>query len=190
MHNRKPLGTVMKTLLFDCSGTTGSELVPFFPDYEVVLVNAKPNKINDFVSAHNLNSLFMHIGTVDNIIFIPSKNGELDQKLLGQVNIAVIGKHFLNGNGCITLTSGPSHCDEPYGQAQPENINAAIEGFVRSCALKLDCGRRINAVWPDTHDHTLGKDISTLAKLYRTSIERGQNGQVYAPDGDETGVLH
>ncbi len=73
----------------------------------------------------------------------------IDSKFMGQINLVLIGQHYINPKGSFTLTSGSLAIDPiAYGSAVTA-INAAIDGFVRSAAFELDNGVRINSVAPD-----------------------------------------
>ena len=72
----------------------------------------------------------------------------LADKLMGQVNLALLGASHLSDGGSITLTTGIL-TDQPIRTgAAASLVNRAIEGFVMSAALELPRGLRINAVSP------------------------------------------
>ena len=73
----------------------------------------------------------------------------IDSKLQGQVNLVLIGQHYLTEGGSITLTSGIIQ-DEfiPMGTSSAL-VNGAIGAFVASAALEIGRGIRINAVSPN-----------------------------------------
>ena len=114
----------------------------------------------------------------------------LQDKLLGQVRIALIGQSFLNDGGSITLTSGII-ADEPIRQgANATTVNAAVEGFVRGAAIELPRGIRINVVSPTVVEESLkaygpffpgfeAASAERVAKAYRRSVEGAQTGRVY-----------
>lgn len=75
-------------------------------------------------------------------------NRGLQDKLLGQIRLALTGQHFLNDGGSITLISGII-AHEPIAQgANAATINAGLEGFVRAAACELERGQRINLISP------------------------------------------
>jgi NAD(P)-dependent dehydrogenase (short-subunit alcohol dehydrogenase family) len=80
----------------------------------------------------------------------------VNSKLLGQVNLVLVGQHYINPKGSFTLTSG-TLADDPiaYG-ASVSSINAAIDGFVRGAAVELDHGVRINSVAPGVVEESPG----------------------------------
>ena len=72
----------------------------------------------------------------------------LNDKLLGQIDLALIGQRFLNDGGSITLTSGivAQHPIRIGSNMSP--VNAALEGFAMAAAGELARGQRINVVSP------------------------------------------
>lgn len=114
----------------------------------------------------------------------------LNDKLMGQVNLALLAAPLLNDGGSITLTTGIL-TDDPirYG-ASASLVNGAVEAFVRAAALELPRGIRINAVSPTV----LQESMSGYAPYFRgfepvsaaraalgfsRSVEGAQTGQVY-----------
>lgn len=114
----------------------------------------------------------------------------LNDKLMGQVNLALLAAPLLNEGGSITLTTGIL-ADDPirYG-ASASLVNGAVEAFVRAAALELPRGIRINAVSPTV----LQESMSGYAPYFRgfepvsaaraalgfsRSVEGAQTGQVY-----------
>ncbi|MCV4785405.1 short chain dehydrogenase, partial [Escherichia coli] len=61
----------------------------------------------------------------------------LQDKLLGQIRLALVGQHFLRDGGSITLVSGIV-AQEPIAQGvNATTVNAGLEGFVRAAACEL-----------------------------------------------------
>ena len=153
----------------------------------------------DITSQASVQALFEKIGPVDAIVsasgglhFGPlatMTDGEfnrgLQDKLLGQVRLALTGQHYLNEGGSITLISGIV--------AQGVNattVNAALEGFVRAAACELPRGIRINLISPtvltesaEAYDGFFpgfeSVPAATVAQAYRRSVEGVQSGRVY-----------
>lgn len=72
----------------------------------------------------------------------------LHDKLLGQVNLVLIGQHHLADGGSFTLTSGVLDRDPIRKGANAAAVNGAIGAFVLAAALELPRAIRINAVSP------------------------------------------
>ena len=123
----------------------------------------------DITSQASVQALFEKIGPVDAIVsasgglyFGPLAtmkdsdfNQGLQDKLLGQVRLALTGQHYLNEGGSITLISGiVAH--EPIAQGvNATTVNAALEGFVRAAACELPRGIRINLISPTVLSESL-----------------------------------
>lgn len=114
----------------------------------------------------------------------------LNDKLMGQVNLALLAAPLLNDGGSITLTTGVL-ADDPirYG-ASATLVNAGIEGFVRAAALELPRGLRINAVSPGVLQESMpgyapyfrGFEPVPAARAalgFSRSVEGAQTGRVY-----------
>ncbi|MGE8289792.1 MAG: short chain dehydrogenase, partial [Stenotrophomonas sp.] len=117
-------------------------------------------------------------------------NQGLQDKLLGQVRLALLGQHHLNEGGSITLTTGIL-TEQPIAQgANATAVNAAVEGFVRAAALELPRGLRINVVSPSVLVEALDAygdffpgfepvRAARAALAYQRSIDGIANGQVF-----------
>ncbi|HEY9102431.1 short chain dehydrogenase [Chitinimonas sp.] len=158
----------------------------------------------DIARDDSVSALFKQIGTVDaivvaagNVILAPIEemttadfHRGLQDKLLGQVRVALIGQHYLSDGGSITLTSGVA-VEDPIAQgANAAASNAGIEGFVRAAACDFHRGIRINAVSPTVLIESMdrfgpffpgyeGVPAAMVAKAYRRSVEGVQSGRVY-----------
>jgi len=117
-------------------------------------------------------------------------NQGLQDKLLGQVRLALTGQHYLNEGGSIPLISGiVAH--EPIAQGvNATTVNAALEGFVRAAACELPRGIRINLISPtvltesaEAYDGFFpgfeSVPAASVAQAYRRSVEGVQSGRVY-----------
>lgn len=158
----------------------------------------------DISCEDSVNALFKQLGPVDaivaaagNVFLAPIEkmtaadfHRGLQDKLLGQVRIALIGQHYLSDGGSITLTSGIA-VEDPIAQgANAAASNAGIEGFVRAAACDFRRGIRINAVSPTVLIESLdrfgpffpgyeGVPAARVAMAYRRSVEGVQSGRVY-----------
>ena len=112
-------------------------------------------------------------------------------KLMGQVNLALLGQHYLRDGGSITLTSGVLF-DQPVRFGAAASLaNGGIEAFVRAAAIELPRGIRINAVSPgvlvesidDLGPYFRGFEPVPAARAalgYSRSVEGADTGKVYA----------
>lgn len=72
----------------------------------------------------------------------------LENKVMGQINLVLLGQKVLNDGGSFTLTSGVLDRDPIRSGAGAATANGAIAGFVKAAAIELGRGHRINAVSP------------------------------------------
>jgi NAD(P)-dependent dehydrogenase (short-subunit alcohol dehydrogenase family) len=114
----------------------------------------------------------------------------LQDKLMGQVNVALAAQHHLNDGGSITLTTGVLGHDPIRHGANATTVNAAIEGFARAAALELARGIRINVVSPGVLQESMDiyapyfrgfepVPVARAALAYVKSVDGLQTGQVY-----------
>jgi NAD(P)-dependent dehydrogenase (short-subunit alcohol dehydrogenase family) len=154
----------MKIVIIGASGTVGRAVTEELSRrHEVIRVGrTQGDEQVDITSQASVQALFEKIGPVDAIVsasgglyFGPLAtmkdsdfNQGLQDKLLGQVRLALTGQHYLNEGGSITLISGiVAH--EPIAQGvNATTVNAALEGFVRAAACELPRGIRINLISP------------------------------------------
>ncbi len=196
----------MKVLVVGATGTIGRAVVQELSARHEVLETAQNSgKYRvDVASAESIKSLFEQVGKVDAIVsttgkahFGPLADMTIDQfkiglhhKLLGQVQLALIGQAYLNDRGSITLTSGILSYDPVVAGANASVANAAIDGFVRAAAIELPRGIRINSVSPSVLVESLPSygpffrgfeavPAKRVALAYSKSVEGAQSGQVY-----------
>lgn len=114
----------------------------------------------------------------------------LDDKLMGQINLVLIGREFANDGASFTLTSGVLSEDPIRYGAAVSTVNAALDGFVRAAAIELPRDLRINSVSPTILEESLpaygpyfrgfkAVPAATVALAYAKSAEGRQTGQVY-----------
>ena len=72
----------------------------------------------------------------------------MNSKLLGQVNLVLLGLDYINDQGFITLTTGILMDDPIKTAASSAMANGGVAAFVKSAAIELPRGIRINHVSP------------------------------------------
>lgn len=196
----------MKIILIGGTGTIGKAVEKELgARHDIITVgHSKGEFVTDITSPESLLALFQKTGKVDAIIVATGKivfspmermNQEkyfvgLKDKLMGQVNVVLIGRDFLNEGGSFTLTSGIlSHIPIVSGSSA-SMVNAAIEGFVIGAAIELPRGQRINCVSPTVILESMGDygpffrgfepaPAARVALAYSRSVEGKQTGQIY-----------
>ncbi|MBZ7398247.1 MULTISPECIES: short chain dehydrogenase [Klebsiella] len=196
----------MKIIVIGASGTVGRAVAQELSQrHEVIHVGRTQGDYQvDITSQQSVESLFEKTGRVDaivsatgNLFFGPLAtmtdgdfNQGLQDKLLGQIRLALTGQHYLNDSGSITLISGiVAH--EPIAQGvNATTVNAGLEGFVRAAACELPRGIRINLISPTVLTESAAAydgffpgfasvPAASVAQAYRRSVEGIQNGRIY-----------
>jgi NAD(P)-dependent dehydrogenase (short-subunit alcohol dehydrogenase family) len=196
----------MKILIIGATGTIGSAVADLLgKEHDILRAGKTRGEYQvDITDSASIKALFektgkldaiistaghLHFGPLDSMTAEQFKIG-LHNKLLGQVDIALTGQHYLNDGGSITLTSGILS-DEPIRQgANASAVNAAIEGFVRGAAIELTRGLRINVVNPNLLQESVDVygdffrgfepvPVARVALAYQRSVEGAQTGRVY-----------
>jgi len=195
----------MKILVVGASGMLGKAVTANLRErHDVVSAgrNSGDHRV-DLTDEASVHALFSAIGRVDAIVAATGSvhfgplaemtaanfNVGLQDKLLGQVRLALIGQHHLNDGGSITLTSGVLSENPIRLGANASCVNAAIDGFVRAAACELPRGIRINAIsasvfveaWDAYRDYFAGFEpvpAARVALAFQRSVEGVTTGQV------------
>lgn len=197
----------MKIIIVGATGTMGKHLTNAFEkDHEIIRVGAKSGDIQaDITSAESIESLFKQAGKFDALISLagptyvgPWKNltdkefrKGIEGKLMGQINLVLIGQHYINPKGSFTLISGALTHEPQRNFANASAANGAVEAFVRAAAIELENGIRINAVSPTVIEDSpqyfpyFPGDIPvTMQQLeygFRKSVFGASTGQIIKP---------
>lgn len=123
--------------------SSGDHRVDLTSDSSVAALLDKVGKVDAIISAAGN----LHFGPLAEMT-AEQFNVGLQDKLLGQVRLALLGQHVLADGGSITLTTGVAADDPVRGGGNAAAVNAAVEGFVKGAAIELARGLRINAVSP------------------------------------------
>lgn len=197
----------MKVMVIGATGTVGKAVVAELgPRHQIIEVGKTSGQYQvDISDASSIRELFVQSGQVDAVVattgkvhFGPFPSMTVDQfrvglndKLMGQVQLAMIAQEFLNDGGSITLTSGVLSHDPIASGVSASSVNGAIDSFVKAAAIELPRGIRINAVSPTVLEESLpvygpyfrGFDAvpaRRVALAYSKSVEGAQTGQVYS----------
>ena len=194
----------MKIIIVGATGTLGKKVTADLEkDHEIIKVGTKSGDLQaDLTDATSIEAMFKKVGSFDALVsaagsghFGPlnkmtTANFQkgLNSKLLGQVNLVLIGQHYVNPKGSFTLVSGVLSDDPVPNSVNLAAVNAAINGFVKAAALELEKGVRINAVSPgvvedspqlfDAFPGHMPVSMERVVYAYRKSILGHVNGQI------------
>ncbi|WP_455893838.1 short chain dehydrogenase [Pseudomonas palmensis] len=196
----------MKIILIGAGGTIGSAVARELEQrHEVIRVGRNSGDLQaDISDSASIRRLFEQTGRFDalvcaagNVVFAPLDELDeqgfalgLNDKLMGQVNLLLIGREFINDGGSFTFTTGVTSQDPIRTGTSASLVNGAIDAFVRAAAIELPRGLRVNAIsptvlleaMPDYAPYFRGfKPVpaADVALAYAKSVEGLQTGQTY-----------
>jgi len=199
-------GNPMKIVLIGANGTIGLAVRQELEQHhEVVSAGRRESDIYvDITSPDSIRDMYLSVGEVDAVIsatgetyfgplkeLTPQTNDlSINSKLKGQVNLVLIGQHFIKDGGSFTLTTGIIMEDPIIGGTSGAMVGGAIKSFVESAAIELPRGIRINNVSPNVLVESMDKygpyfqgfdpvPGSKVAKAYVKSVEGAQTGKTY-----------
>jgi NAD(P)-dependent dehydrogenase (short-subunit alcohol dehydrogenase family) len=196
----------LRILLVGASGTLGRAVrVELGQRHDIITAgrNSGEHRI-DLADSGSIRDLFARIGTLDaivsaagNVHFGPLAAMTEDlyaiglrDKLMGQVNLALLGAPHLCDGGSITLISGILTEHPIRSGSSASMVNGALEAFVRAAAIELPRGIRINAVSPNVFIESMpayapffrgfeAVPVARAALAFSRSVEGAQTGQTY-----------
>ncbi len=132
----------------------------------------------------------VHFGPVATMTPEQFRKG-LNDKLMGQVNLVLLGMNNVNDGGSFTLTSGVLDRDPVRQGANAAAVNGAIGAFVKGAAIEMPRGIRINAVSPGLLEDSAEKydgffpghepvSSARVGLAYAKSVDGALTGQVIA----------
>lgn len=197
----------MKIIIVGATGTMGTHLVKSLEnEHEIIKVASKGADIDaDITSTESIEELFRQAGPFDALIstagptFVGPWEKLNDQtfrkgvegKMMGQINLVLIGQKYINPNGSFTLITGALTHEPQRNFANASAANGAVEGFVRGASIELKNGIRINAVSPTVIEgspqyfaYFPGEIPTTMRQLdfaFRKSVFGAVTGQIIKP---------
>ncbi|MBE7177244.1 MAG: short chain dehydrogenase [Mucilaginibacter polytrichastri] len=195
----------MKIIIVGASGTIGKHVAAALEgDHELIRAGSKSGDVRvDISDPASIEKMFAQTGHFDALIstagdghFGPLQDMtdadfrvSVNSKLMGQVNLVLQGQRYANPGGSFTLTSGTLAHDPILLGASVSAVNAGINGFVRSAAIELKNGVRINAVSPGVVEESpqyfpffkgqIPVGMHRIAQAYVKSVLGALTGQVF-----------
>jgi NAD(P)-dependent dehydrogenase (short-subunit alcohol dehydrogenase family) len=194
----------VKILIVGASGTIGKFVAAALSErHEIVKAGSKSGDVQvDIKEAGSIRKMFDKVGKIDAVIATAGKVhfGEfakmteaeiaigIKDKLMGQVNLVLIGRDFVKDGGSFTLTSGVLSHDPIRLGVGASLVNGALDCFVRAAAIEMPRGIRINSISPGVLEESLpsygpyflGHEAvpgSRVANAYVKSVEGLLTGQ-------------
>ncbi|OAE13999.1 short chain dehydrogenase [Pseudomonas simiae] len=197
----------MKILLIGASGTVGSAVkAELAQRHDVISIGRTHGDFQvDISNSASIRKLFEQTGKFDALVcaagsvnFVPL-GGDMSEtdfelglrdKLMGQVNLLLIGREYANDGASFTFTSGILNRDPIRTGASAALVNGALDAFVKAAAIELPRGLRVNSVSPTVLLEAMGSYApyfrgykpapgADVALAYAKSVEGLQTGQTF-----------
>lgn len=196
----------MRILIVGASGTIGRAVTAELGQrHEVVTAGRNSGDIRlDITNSESIRAAYAESGPLDAVVstagtvrFAPF--AELDasgyevglrDKLMGQVNLVLIGRDSISDGGSFTLTTGVLDRDPIVAGSSASMVNGAVNAFVTAAAIEMPRGQRINAVSPGVIQEAMeayapyfrgfeSVPAARAALAYAKSVEGARNGIVF-----------
>jgi NAD(P)-dependent dehydrogenase (short-subunit alcohol dehydrogenase family) len=197
----------MRILVVGANGTVGQAAVKELSRrHEIVKAGRSSGDVTvDLMKEDSVRAMYAKVGKLDAVIccaghvhfgpvsaMTPEQFRKgLDDKLMGQVNLVLLGQPHVNDGGSFTLTSGVLDRDPVRQGANAAAVNGAIGAFVKGAAIEMPRGIRINAVSPGLLEESAQKydgffpghepvSSARVGLAYAKSVDGALTGQVFA----------
>ena len=199
----------MKVLIVGASGIIGRAVSSELGQrHEVITAGRNSGDVRlDITDSDSIRAAFAEAGPLDAVVstsgtvkFAPF--AELDSagyeiglrdKLMGQINLVLIGRDSISDGGSFTLTTGTLDRDPIVAGSSASMVNGAINAFVMAAAIEMPRGQRINAVSPGVIEEAMEAyapffrgfepvPAARAALAYSKSVEGARTGIVFRVD--------
>ncbi len=195
----------MRILLIGASGTIGRRIYDdFSKKHEVVKAGRSgEDAAVDITSPASIEEMYKSVGNIDSVICAagPAKFaqfGEMTEddvyvgihgKMMGQVNLVLIGQKYINDGGSFTLTTGILADDPIAGSAAVSLVNGGVNSFVIAAAHEVKRGIRVNVVCPTLVEDSIEAYGDWFAGFDPVPMSRVVNGYKRSVEGLITGRI-
>lgn len=196
----------MRVLIVGANGTLGKAVVNEM-NGEAEIISASRTDADqevDITSTESIEKMFKEVGEIDALVCtagaaafesVPEMTPEqnlvaVNSKLLGQINLVLLGLNYIRDKGSITLTTGVL-MDDPIEKASSAAMaNGGVRAFVKSAAIEMPRNIRINNVSPTMvveSEEKYGplfkgfkpREVKDVGRAFKKSILGAQTGQTY-----------
>ena len=195
----------MKIILIGSKGDIGSAVYDTLAErHEIITAGRSSGDVYvDLSNWASVTAMYEKTGEVDAVVsaagdvhFCPLSDYTQDtfllglqQKVMGQVNLVLAGLDKVSDQGSFTLTSGVLDRDPIRTGASAATANAALGGFVKSAAIEMTRGLRINVVSPGLLDISAPKYGDWFPGHETVSSERVGLAYLKSIEGANTGKV-
>ncbi|WP_096550792.1 short chain dehydrogenase [Ureibacillus thermosphaericus] len=196
----------MRILVVGATGTIGKAVVEEMKDSaEIICASRSKADIKvDITSVESIKQMFKEVGEIDALVSaaggvhytsLETLTPELNQiavqsKLLGQINLVLLGLPYIKDNGSITLITGVLMDDPIKTGASAAMANGGVHAFVKAAAIDMPRGIRINSVSPTILEESFEDygsmfegfepvPVKRVALAYKKSILGAHTGKTF-----------
>jgi NAD(P)-dependent dehydrogenase (short-subunit alcohol dehydrogenase family) len=154
----------MRILVAGASGAVGKAAISgFSKGHEIIKASRSAGDVKvDVMDEVSVAAMFKAVGNVDAVVACTGHShfGPVDKmtprqfldglkdKVMGQINLVLLGLPYVNDGGSITLTSGIVSRDPIRQGSNAAACDGSLDAFVIGAAIEMPRGIRINAVSP------------------------------------------
>jgi NAD(P)-dependent dehydrogenase (short-subunit alcohol dehydrogenase family) len=154
----------MRILVAGANGTVGKAAISGFSnDHEIIRAGRTSGDVKvDVMDEASVAAMYKSVGKIDAVVACTGHShfGPVDKmtpkqfvdglkdKVMGQINLVLIGLSYVNDAGSFTLTSGILSRDPVRQGSNAAACDGALDAFVIGAAIEMPRGIRINAVSP------------------------------------------
>jgi NAD(P)-dependent dehydrogenase (short-subunit alcohol dehydrogenase family) len=195
----------MRVLIAGASGTIGRAVKEELEQrHEVITAGRTSGDVRlDITDSASIRAAFAEVGPVDAVVsttgtvkFAPFNEMEaadyeigLRDKLMGQVNLVLIGRDSISDGGSFTLTTGALDRDPIVGGSSASMVNGAVNAFVMAAAIEMPRGQRINAVSPGVIEEAMEVYAPYFRGFQPVPAVRAALAYSKSVEGARTGVV-
>ncbi len=199
----------MKIVLVGASGTIGKAVhKELSVRHKVITAGRSTGDLQiDITDKETIKKAFASVGSFDALVsttgsvhfgeFMEMNEEDymvgIRNKLMGQVNLVLIGRDYITPDGSFTLSTGILNRDPIRLGSSAAMVNGAIDSFVKAAAMEMPNKVRINSVSPTVITEAMDSygpyfrgyvpvDADKAALAYSKSVEGIQTGQTYIVD--------
>ena len=196
----------MKILLIGNTGTIGKAVYnDLHKEFNVIGVTRNSSTIKvDIKNEQSIEYMYQQVGkfdalvsTLGGVVFdsldnLTSKSfiESFNDKLIGQINLVLIGKKYINAGGSFTLTSGITYRSFIKDGICATTVNNALNGFVKASAVELVKEKiRINIISPTILEESYDSYYPYFSGFYPVNSKKVAFAYRRSITGVETGLV-
>lgn len=195
----------MKVIVIGASGTLGSAIISALSVRNEVVATGRRHEVPcDMTDEKSLHQFFKQMGKFHAVVaaaghahfeeFSQMTAAKyqigLNDKLMGQVNVVLVGRNYIADEGSFTLTSGIIGDYPIRGGTASAMADGGVNYFVQAAAPEMPRGIRINAVSPTLLKESEAKFGIYFPGIETISAERAALGYVRSVEGIQTGQIY